>query len=190
MDALNFEQTERFFYMENKKNATNIITGTVVLNFPHLFKRNSNKNFNTENSKYGTTVIIPKEDNETLEKIQTAISYAIAQGGFSDLETIKTPLNDGDVIHSGETLYKNSMYLYASTAFKPKVVDHNVHEIEFRMDEFPSGTYAKVSIQFNPYNFNGKMGVSAELVNVQILPGNKLLEERAKPEDEFTVVDE
>ena len=172
------------------QNKSNIITGKSILNFPHLFKRNSNKNFNTENSKYGTTVIIPKDDNETLEKIRTAISYAIAQGGFSETEIIKTPLNDGDVIHPGETLYQNSMYLYASSAFKPKVVDHKLQDIEFRMDEFPSGTYAKVSIQFNPYNFNGKMGVSAELVNVQILPGNKLLEERAKPEDEFTVVDE
>ena len=57
------------------------------------------------------------------------------------------------------------------------------------MDEFPSGTYAKVSIQFNPYNFNGKLGISAELINVQILPGNKLLEERANPEDDFVIED-
>ena len=82
-----------------------------------------------------------------------------------------------------------NMYLYASSSLPPRVVDHKVEDIKFRRDEFPSGTIAKVSLEFVPYKFNGKCGVSTVLVNVRILPKNKLMDYRSKPEDDFVVED-
>ena len=37
------------------------------------------------------------------------------------------------------------------------------------------------------YEYCNQKGISAELINVQILQGNKLLELRSKPEDDFVV---
>lgn len=174
----------------NEKNLTKVTTGKVILQYPHFFKPNTRTNFENSQPKYDTTVIISKADNESLSKIDNAIKNAIKQGQFSGDTEIKLPLKDGDVFYPGETLYENAMFLYASTPLKPMVVDHKLNEIKFRMDEFQSGTYAKLSLEFVPYHFNGKCGISARLINVQILSGNKLLEIRSKPEDDFEVEDD
>ncbi len=164
-----------------------VITNKVVLDYPRLIKPKSNKNFPDSEPKYGTTIIIPKDDVKTIEKIKQAIKAVIDSGCFTDVNDIKLPLKDGDEIHPGETLYKNSIYLYASSSFKPYLVDSKVQEIKFRMNEFQGGTYAKVCMQFEHYNYNGIKGIKAELISVQILSGNKLLESRSKPEDDFEV---
>lgn len=166
-----------------------ITTGKVILQYPHFFKLNTRTKFENSQPKYDTTVIISKTDNETLSKIDNAIKGAIKKGGFSDNAEVTLPLKDGDIFYPGETLYENSMFLYASTVFKPKVVDHKLTEITYRIDEYQSGTYAKLSLEFVPYHFNGKCGVSTRLINVQIFPQNKLLELRSKPEDDFVVED-
>ena len=148
------------------------------------------KNLTDENKKvvkYDATIIVDKNDEETLSKMYSAINNAAELGGFADVSDFKSPLNDGDVLHPGENLYKNCMYLYASSFLRPRVVDHNVQDIKFRVSEFPAGTYAKTSLEFVPYKHDGKFGVSAKLVNVQILPQNKLEELRSAPEDDFVV---
>ena len=164
-----------------------VVTNKVCMNFPSLFRVNDNTKNGNSIPKYGTTIIVDKNDEETLNKMYSAIKNAAEEGGFADESFFKSPLNDGDVLHPGENLYKNSMYLYASSSLPPRVVDHKVEEIKFRRDEFPSGTIAKVSLVFVPYKFNGKCGVSATLINVQVFPQNKLAELRSRPEDDFTV---
>lgn len=166
-----------------------ITTGKGVLVNPHLLRVNSRNKFENATPKYGTTFVISKDDTETLSKIELAIKFAIEQGKFTNDAQINMPLKDGDSTYPGEILYENAMFLYASTTFKPKVVDHKLTEINFRVDEFQSGTYAKLSLEFVPYHFNGKCGVSARLINVQIFPQNKLLEIMSKPEDDFVVED-
>lgn len=170
-----------------EKNLTKVVTNRVTLDYPRLIKPKANKNFPDSEPKYGATIIIPKNDVENIEKIKQAIKAVIDSGCFTDVNDIKLPLKDGDEIHPGETLYKNSMYLYASSSFKPYLVDSKVQEIKFRMNEFQGGTYAKVCMQFEHYNYNGIKGIKAELISVQILSGNKLLESRSKPEDDFEV---
>ena len=174
--------------MSQEKNfTTKIVTNECVLHFPHLFRVNDNNKNGNRVPKYGTTIIVDKSDVETLDKMYYAIKNAAELGGIADEAEFKSPLNDGDIVHPGENLYKNSMYLYASSSLPPRVVDHKVEDIKFRRDEFPSGTIAKVSLEFVPYKFNGKCGVSTVLVNVQILPKNKLMDYRSKPEDDFVV---
>ena len=164
-----------------------IVTGKVVLHYSRLFSPSKNNKEYHTTPKYGSTIIIDKSDEETLNKIQTAITNAVTQGNFSKDTKLNLPLKDGDIFHPGEIVFENSMYLYASSILKPKVVNHKLLPILSRADEFISGTYAKVSMNFEPYNFNGKCGVSAKLINVQILSGNKLSELNPKPEDDFKV---
>lgn len=172
-----------------EQNLTKVTTGKVILQYPHFFKPNTHTQFENSQAKYDTTVIISKTDDETLYKIDAAIKNAVNKGNFPDNAEIKIPLKDGDVFYPGEVLYENSMFLYSSTAFKPKVVDHKLTEITYRIDEYQSGTYAKLSLEFVPYHFKDKYGISTRLINVQIFPQNKLLELRSKPEDDFVVED-
>ncbi len=171
----------------NEKNLTKVTTGKIVLQYPHFFKANTRTQFENSQPKYDTTVIINKADEETLSKINTAFKNAVNKGNFPDNVEIKLPLKDGDIFYPGETLYENSMFLYTSSVFKPKVVDHNLNKIEYKIDEYQSGTYAKLSLEFVPYHFNGKCGVAARLLNVQVFPQNRLLELRSNPEDDFVV---
>lgn len=165
-------------------------TGRVSLYNPSLLRPNSNSRFENSRPKYGTTVIISKDDNETLDKIRSAIDNVIQQNDLSDLDNIKLPLKDGDKEYPSNRLFENAMYLYASTFLKPKIVDHKVKEILFRTDEFNSGAYSKLSLEPVYHNIKGEQVISFELINVQILPGNKLLDLRSKPEYDFQVEEE
>ena len=173
-----------------EKNLTKVVTNKAVLDYPRLIKPKSNSKFPDSEPKYGTTIIIPKDDFETIEKINQAIKAVIDSGYFTEVNDIKLPLKDGDVVHPGELLYENSVYLYASSSFKPRLVDSKVQEIKYCMSEFQCGSYAKACIQFEHYNYNGITGIKAELISVQILNGNKRLETRSKPEDDFQVEDD
>ena len=68
--------------------------------------------------KYSVSIIIPKSDTVTIEKIKAAIKAAYEEGqsklkGNSKvvpaLEDLKTPLRDGDKDRKGDEAYKNSV---------------------------------------------------------------------------------
>lgn len=173
-----------------EQNLTKVVTNKAVLDYPRLIKPKVNNKYADSEAKYGTTIIIPKDDIETIEKINQAIKAVIACACFTDADDIKLPLKDGDEVHPGEALYENSVYLYASSSFRPRLVDNKVQEIKYCVNEFHSGSYAKAAIQFEHYNYNGIKGLKAELISIQILKGNKLLESRSRPEDDFVVEDD
>lgn len=165
-----------------------IVTNKVVLTYSNFFRPRESNNTNFIGTpKYGTTVIISKDDSYTLNQINEAISNIIQESNFSISDNVKLPLKDGDIDYPYNILYNNCIYLHASTSLKPKVVDHALNEIKYRHDEFGAGTIAKVSLEFVPYKYNGKCGVSATLINVQVFPQNKLAELRSRPEDDFIV---
>ena len=82
--------------------------------------------------KYSVSLIIPKSDTVTVEKIRAAIKAAYEEGqsklkGSSKsvpaLEDIKTPLRDGDKDRKGDDAYKNAYFVNANSTSKPGVVD-------------------------------------------------------------------
>ncbi len=102
--------------MSEKILTTRVVTDRVFLNFPHLVKPQEQKNSKYGSApRYGATIIIPKEDETTLNKIRAAINNAIEIGGFNVNDNIKNPLKDGDVVYPGEELFLNSMFINAST---------------------------------------------------------------------------
>lgn len=171
--------------MNANKDFTKVVTGEVVLNYPCLTKPRESRFDSNSSLKYGTTIIIPKDDVPTIKGIKRAIVHAKLLGNFKDDEYVNSPLKDGDIEYPDNELYKNSYFLYTSTCFRPNIVDEDLKEIEENIGEYKSGTVAKVSMVFNPYNVNGNRGIAARLNNVQILPRNKYLELMSSPQDDF-----
>lgn len=163
---------------------TMVVTDKVALFSSHLFeawayeppidKRVIKPEPPKRKPKYSTGIIIPKE-SPTVRKVEIGIKKAIKigrpifGGEIPDPSLLRLPLKDGDKEWVTNLMLKDSYYLYASSDFKPEVVDKNgatVFPYEIR-----DGIYARVSILFSPYNVNGQMGVSCILNNVQILKG-------------------
>lgn len=176
--------------MNNTTNIFRFTTNKVVLFNPHLLQPYSNGRYKNSRPKYGTTIIIPKDDEDTLNKINSAINSIVQSGNQNQINNFKSPLKDGDKDYPNDKLFERSMYMYVSTELQPNIVDHKVKKILFRASEFETGSYSKVSLQAVQYTIDDKLVIVFELVNVQILLGNKLLEMRSKPEDDFEVEDD
>ena len=167
-------------------NYVKITTQRVVLDYPHLLKPYVNPKVSSSTPRYGSTIIIPEGDTITLQRVDEGIKETISRFKLNQ-NNLQLPLQDGNVKHPYDSLYRNCMFFYASSELKPKVVDTKIQEIKYRYDEFERGTYAKVSLILVPYDYNNKCGISMKLENVQIFPHNKLFELRSKPEDDFVV---
>ena len=95
------------------------------------------KSINGGDAKYSISLIIPKSDVITIEKIRAAIKAAYEEGKFKlggskgnvpPLERLKTPLRDGDLEKDDEA-YKNSYFVNATTKIAPRIVDASKQDI-------------------------------------------------------------
>lgn len=59
------------------KNPTKVITGIVRLSYANVWEP---KSVNGGKEKYSVSIIVPKEDNKTLDEIKKAIDAAIEEG--------------------------------------------------------------------------------------------------------------
>lgn len=173
--------------MVNTNKKLHFTTNKVVISNPHLLKPVVNSRYENSRAKYGTTIIISKDDIDTLNKINSAINGIIDSNNQLPLVNFKSPLKDGDKDYPSDKLYEHSMYMYVSSVLQPNVVDHKVKKILFRSSEFETGTYSKVSLEPAHYTIDDKLVVIFKLINVQILKGNKLLEMRSTAEEDFAV---
>ena len=82
--------------------------------------------------KYSVSLIIPKSDTKTIEKVRAAIQAAYDEGqgklkgngkSVPPLSSIKTPLRDGDVERPDDEAYANSYFINANSASAPGIVD-------------------------------------------------------------------
>lgn len=143
--------------------------------------------------KYSVSLIIPKSDTKTIEKIEKAIQEAITEGVAKKYEgkrpkdaALKLPLRDGDLERDEDAAYVDSMFLNASSKDKPGIVNRRTEPILDR-DEVYSGCYCNVSVNFYPFNFQGKKGVAAGLGNIQkVKDGEPLSGRTIMAADEFT----
>ena len=85
--------------MANSK--TKVVTGVVRLSYANVWEPKAVSEGQTP--KYSVSIIIPKEDKDTLAKINAAIDAAIEEGigkfggKKPNKATLKLPLRDGDV---------------------------------------------------------------------------------------------
>lgn len=155
---------------------TNVTTGEVRLSYVHLFKPYSPMPGQEE--KYSTTILVPKSDVDTMNRINAAIEAA-KQKGITEKwngvcpPMIPTPVYDGDGVRPSDGMAFGpeckGHWVFAASAkaeYPPEVVDANGNPI-INQSEVYSGIYARVNVTFFPYAFGGKKGVGCGLGPVQ-----------------------
>ena len=107
------------------------------------------KSINGGAPKYSVSLIIPKSDTKTVEKIKAAIQAAYEEGqsklkgngkSVPALSVIKTPLRDGDTERPDDEAYKNCYFINANSASAPGIVDADRNPIMERSEVY-SGVY-------------------------------------------------
>ena len=157
------------------------------------------KSINGGTPKFSVSLIIPKSDTRTLNKIKAAIEAAYKEGegklkgngrSVPALSTIKTPLRDGDLERPDDEAYADSYFVNANSATAPGVVDANLDPILERSEVY-SGVYGRASINFYTFNSNGNKGIACGLNNLQKIRDGESLGGKSSAEDDFaTSVDD
>ena len=156
------------------------------------------KSINGGTPKFSVSLIVPKSDKVTVEKIKAAIQAAYDEGqsklkGNSRvvpaLEDIKTPLRDGDKERKGDEAYKGCYFVNANSTTKPGVVDADRNPI-LDASELYSGIIGRASINFYAFNSNGNRGIACGLNNLQKLADGTPLGGHSRAEDDFADDDE
>lgn len=182
--------------MTNYVQPTKVITGKKT-RFSYL-NANEPKSINGGTPKYSVSLIIPKSDTQTIDKINNAILQAYKEGesklkgnskSVPALEALKTPLRDGDLERPDDEAYRDSYFVNANSPHKPGVVDANRQEI-LDSSELYSGIYGRASITFYAFNSNGNKGIACGLNNLQKLRDGEPLGGRTRAEDDFATEDD
>ena len=187
---------ERMIRMENLNGTRVTVRGR--LSYVHVFKPHAATPGAEE--KFSTTILVPKTDVETKQKIDVAIKAATELGVSEKWNgvkppTVPNPIWDGDgVKQNGEQFGPECKGHWVFTAsakadYPPQVVDRRVQPI-LDQSEIYSGCYANVAVNFFPYLFAGKKGIGAGLGNIQKIKDGESLAGTRTAEQDFAVVDD
>lgn len=171
------------------RKGTKVITGEVRLSYAHIWEPSA---IEGNEPKFSVSVIVSKNDKETLKAIKEAVEEAkeTGKGKWNGKipAVLKTPLRDGDVERPDDEAYAGCYFFNASSKNKPGIVDENVQPI-LDQSEVYSGCYARVAVNFYAYNANGNKGIAAGLGNIQKLRDGDSLGGATRAEDDFEAVD-
>ena len=168
---------------------TKVITGkNTRLSYFHGWEPTS---INGGPERYSVSVLIPKNDKETVKAINDAVDAAIEEGIAKfggkkpNKAAIKLPLRDGDTEREDEA-YAGHWFINANSKTAPQIVDKAVKPILDR-DEVYSGCYARVSLNFYAFNSNGNKGIACGLGNIQKIRDGESLGGRSSATDDFSI---
>ena len=178
--------------MSNKvKNPMKVITGpNTRWSYCNVWQP---KSINGGTPKYSVSLIIPKSDTVTINKIKAAIEAAYKEGeaklkgngrSVPALSVLKTPLRDGDAERPDDEAYANAYFVNANSATAPGIVDADRQPI-LDTSEVYSGVYGRASINFYAFNSNGNKGIACGLNNLQKIRDGEPLGGKSRPEDDF-----
>lgn len=151
------------------------------------------KSINGGTPKYSVSLLIPKSDTVTVEKIKRAIEAAYQEGqaklkgtgkSVPPLAAIKVPLRDGDVERPDSEEYRGMYFLNANSTTKPGIVDMDRQPILERSEVY-SGVYGRASISFYAFNSSGNKGIACSLNNLQKVRDGEPLGGKASAEEDF-----
>ncbi len=167
---------------------TKVVTGKVRFSFLNVFEPKAMNEGDIP--KYSACILIPKSDTKTLDAINKAIEAAkqVGKAKIADKNgkiptMLKTPLHDGDLEREDDPAFEGCYFLNASSSYKPSIVDRDIQPILDR-DEFYSGCYGRVSLNFYAYNVQSK-GIAAGLNNIQKLEDGERLAGPGSAESDF-----
>ena len=156
------------------------------------------KSINGGAPKYSVSLIIPKSDTKTIQKIQAAIQAAYEEGqgklkgngkSVPALSVLKTPLRDGDAERPDDEAYADSYFVNANSGTAPGIVDADRNPIIDRSEVY-SGVYGRASINFYAFNRNGNKGIACGLNNLQKIRDGEPLGGKSRAEDDFATEDD
>lgn len=170
---------------------TRLTTGETRISYEHLLKPYANQP--GAEQKYSATLLIPKTDYATKQRIDAAIQAAAQEGLSSKWGGVRpaqlaVPFYDGDGLRpNGEAFSaecKGHWVMTASSKQQPEVVDLNMSRI-IDATQIYSGMYARVNINFFPYFNSGKKGIGCGLGPVQKTRDGEPLASRMSAEEAF-----
>ena len=171
--------------------ATKCLTGEVRISFEHLSRPYSN---NGGEPKYSCTILVPKTDTATYNDLKNALNAAY-EAGVNDKWKGSRPqlrypvIYDGDGVRlSGEAFgeeCKGHWVLTASSKQQPQVVHQSNIRVQLAETDVYSGMYARVTLNFFPYENSGNRGVGCGLGNVLKTRDGEPLSGRASAESDF-----
>ena len=177
--------------MSKTINPTKVITGPATRwSYANVWDP---KSINGGAPKYSVSLIIPKSDTKTVEKIQAAIQAAYEEGqsklkgngkSVPALSVLKTPLRDGDMERPDDPAYADSYFINANSATAPGIVDADRNPIMERSEVY-SGVYGRASINLYAFNSNGNKGIACGLNNLQKIRDGEPLGGKSRAEDDF-----
>lgn len=165
------------------------------ISYAHIWKPYTNKDGSA--GKYGTALLISKEDKKTIAKIENAVKAAIDAGksklankeGKVVMKGLKLPLRDADEEEISDAAYKGMMFFNASSDRKPQVVDRRKERIEDE-DEVYSGCFCNVLINFYAFSADGNKGIAAGLGNIQKVKDGERLAGGHTADEDFDELDD
>lgn len=182
--------------MSKINNPTKVITGpNTRWSYANVWQP---KSINGGAPKYSVSLIIPKSDTVTVEKVKAAIKAAYEEGESKlkgngktvpALSVIKTPLRDGDTERPDDPAYANSYFINANSATAPGIVDAD-RQLIIDTSEVYSGVYGRASINFYAFNSNGNKGIACGLNNLQKIRDGEPLGGKSRAEDDFDTGDD
>ncbi len=143
--------------------------------------------------KYSMTLLIPKTDIATINRIYAEIERAKQEGAQKVFGGVvpaqcRIPINDGDGCRpSGEPFgeeCKGHMVLKTSAKWQPVIVNLDMQNI-INPAEVYSGCYVRANIYFTAYNTNGNKGISCRLNAVQKVGDGEPFSIRVSAEEAF-----
>ena len=152
---------------------TQVTTGEVRISYEHLLKPYAQQQ--GAEPKFSATLLIPKSDIGTKQRIDAAIQAAIAEGVAGKWNGARppqppTPVYDGDGLRPNGEMFgeecKGHWVMTANSKQQQEIVDMQMNPI-FDSTQVYSGMYARVVINFFAYNAAGKKGIGCGLGPVQ-----------------------
>ena len=176
--------------MKQFNNPTKVVTGICTFSYLNCWDP---KAINGSTPKFSVSLIIPKSDVKTVEKIKAAIQAAYEEGQSKlkgngktvpALSVLKTPLRDGDLERPDDPAYANAYFINANSASAPGIVDADRQPILERSEVY-SGVYGRASINLYAFNSNGNKGIACGLNNLQKIRDGEPLGGKSRAEDDF-----
>ena len=172
-------------------NTTSVTTNEVRISYEHLVKPYAQQPGAEE--KFSVTLLIPKADLITKQRIDAAVQAAITAGVSGKWNGVRppqvaVPLHDGDGVRpNGESFgpeCKGCWVMTASSKQRQDIVDLNLQPI-IDATQIYSGMYCRVNINFFPYFNSGKKGIGCGLGPVQKTRDGEPLGGRISAADAF-----
>lgn len=177
--------------MAKIKDNTKVITNKVRLSYASIWVP---KSINGSDPKYSCSILIPKNDTETVNCINTAIDNAIKAGvgkfggKVPARAALKLPLRDGDAERPDDEAYKGMYFVNANSKDEPGILDENGHKYaQPAPDKVYSGCWVKASITFYAFNTSGNRGVACGLNNLMKVEDGENLTGHSSAQSDFDV---